>query len=146
MRSTLSPLKPHVCWDFYKSDKSVVHATERDFLSLNSLQWLTNINYIVTTTSSITDSAAAAKLLQSCLTLCDRIDGSPSGSSVPGIVQARVLEWGGIAFSNPWKWSRSVVSDSSQPHELQPSRPLHPWESPGKSTGVGCHCLLRNIH
>ena len=46
-------------------------------------------------------AAAASKSLQLCLTLCNSIDGSPSGSSVPGIVQARVLEWGGIAFSNP---------------------------------------------
>ena len=41
------------------------------------------------------------------------------------------------------KWSRSVVSDSSRPHGLQPTRLLHPWASPGKSTGVGCHFLLR---
>ena len=45
-------------------------------------------------------TAAAAKLLQSCQTLCDPIDGSPLGSSVPGILQARVLEWGAISFSN----------------------------------------------
>ena len=44
-------------------------------------------------------AAAAAKSLQSCPTLCDTIDGSPPGSSVPGILQARVLEWGAIAFS-----------------------------------------------
>ena len=44
-------------------------------------------------------AAAAAKSLQSCPTLCDPIDGSPSGSPVPGILQARVLEWGAIAFS-----------------------------------------------
>ena len=45
-------------------------------------------------------AAAAAKSLQSCLTLCDPIDGSPPGSSVPGIFQARTLEWVGIVFSN----------------------------------------------
>ena len=45
-------------------------------------------------------AAAAAKSLQSCPTLCDPIDGSPPGSSVPGIFQARVLEWGAIAFSD----------------------------------------------
>ena len=44
-------------------------------------------------------SAAAAKPLQSCPTLCDPIDGSPPGSPIPGILQARVLEWGAIAFS-----------------------------------------------
>ena len=47
-------------------------------------------------------AAAAAKLLQSCPTPCDPIDGSPSGSTVHGIFQARVLEWGAIAFSAPW--------------------------------------------
>ena len=45
-------------------------------------------------------AAAAAKLLQSCLTLCDPIDGSPPGSSVPGILQARTLEWVAISFPN----------------------------------------------
>ena len=48
--------------------------------------------------------AAAAKSLQSCPTLCDPIDGSPPGSSVHGIFQARVLEWGAIAFSRPIYW------------------------------------------
>ena len=45
-------------------------------------------------------AAAAAKLLQSCRTLCDPIDGSPLGSSVSGILQARILAWGAIGFSN----------------------------------------------
>ena len=44
--------------------------------------------------------------------------------------------------SEKWKWSRPVLSDSSQPHGLQPTRFLRPWDFPGKSTGVGCHCLL----
>ena len=47
-----------------------------------------------------TAAAAAAKSLQSCPTLCDPIDGSPAGSSVPGILQARILEWVAISFSN----------------------------------------------
>ena len=91
---------------------------------------------------SCSAAAAAAKLLQPCLTLCDPIDGSPPGSPVPGILQARTLEWVSISFSNAWKWSHSVVSDPQRPHGLQPSRLLHPWDFPGKSTGVGCHCLL----
>ena len=45
-------------------------------------------------------AAAAAKSLQSCLTLCDPIDGSPAGSPIPGILQARTLEWVDISFSN----------------------------------------------
>ena len=61
-------------------------------------------------------AAAAAKSLQSCLTLCDPIEGSPPGSAVPEILQARTLEW--VAFPSPmhesekWKWSRSVVSET----------------------------------
>ena len=47
-----------------------------------------------------TAAAAAAKLLQSCPTLCDPIDGSPPGSPIPGILQARTLEWVAISFSN----------------------------------------------
>ena len=50
------------------------------------------------------DKAAAAKSLQSCQTLCNPIDGSPPGSAVPGILQARTLEWVAISFSNAWKW------------------------------------------
>ena len=55
-------------------------------------------------------SAAAAKSLQSCPTLCDPIDGSPPGSPVPGILQAGTLEWVAISFSNAWKWKGKVKS------------------------------------
>ena len=47
--------------------------------------------------------------------------------------------------SEKWKWSCAVVSDSLRPQGLQPTRLLCPWDFPGKSTGVGCHCLLRDI-
>ena len=59
---------------------------------------------------TIAAAAAAAKSLQSCLSLCDPIDGSPLGSSVPGILQARILEWVAISFSNAWKWKVKVKS------------------------------------
>ena len=58
--------------------------------------------YIVNKATMICN--AAAKLLQSCPTLCDPIDRSPRGSPVPGILQARTLEWVAISFSNAWKW------------------------------------------
>ena len=48
-------------------------------------------------------AAAAAKLRQSCPTLCDPVDGSPPGSPLPGILQARTVEWVAISFSNEWK-------------------------------------------
>ena len=53
-------------------------------------------------------AAAAAKLLQLCLTLCDPIDGSSPGSSVPGTLQARTLEWIALSFSKAWKWKVKV--------------------------------------
>ena len=93
---------------------------------------------------NIPDAAAAAKLLQSCLTLCDPIDGSPPGSPVSGILQARTLEWVAISFCNEWKWKwcRSVMSDSKRQNGLQPTS-LLPGDFPGKSTGVGCHYRLQ---
>ena len=57
-------------------------------------------------------AAAAAKSLQSCPTLCDPIAGSPTGFPVPGILQARTLEWVAISFSNAWKWKVKVKSFS----------------------------------
>ena len=66
-------------------------------------------------------AAAAAKSLQSCPTLCDPIDGSPPGSPVPGILQARTLEWVAISFSNAWKWKVKVKSLS----RVRPS--ATPW-------------------
>ena len=95
-------------------------------------------------------AAAAAKLLQSCPTLCDPIDGSPPDFPTPGILQARMNTGVGCHFllqcvKVKVKSSRSVMSDSSRPHGLQPTRLLCPWDFPGKSTGVGCHCLLWQI-
>ena len=55
-------------------------------------------------------AAAAAKSFQLCPTLCDPIDGSPPGSPIPGILQARTLEWVAISFSNAWKWKVKVKS------------------------------------
>ena len=66
----------------------------------------------------------------------------------PSLGFSRQEHWSGSPFPSPmhesekWKWSRSVVSDPQRPHGLQPSRLLRPWDFPGKSTGVGCHCLL----
>ena len=93
---------------------------------------------------------AAAKSLQSCPTLCNPIDDSPWGFPVPGILQARTLEWVAISFSNAWKWkvkgkSLRRVRLFATPWPAAYQAPL-PWDSPGKSTGVGCHCLLQYTH
>ena len=92
---------------------------------------------------------AAAKSLQSCLTLCDRIDSSPPASPVPGILHARTLEWVAISFCNAWKWKVKVKSLSRVQLLTTPWTAAYqappPMDFPGKSTRVGCHCLLREI-
>ena len=105
------------------------------FISL----YLISLNMII--------SAAAAKSLQSCLTLCNPINGSPPGSAIPEILQARTMEWVAISFSNAWKWKVKVKSLSrvrllGAPWTAAYQAPLS-MRFPGKSTGVGCHCLLR---
>ena len=66
----------------------------------------------------------------------------------PSLGFSRQEHWSGLPFPSPmhesekWKWSRSVMSDFLRPHGLQPTRLLCPWDFPGKSTGVGCQCLL----
>ena len=68
---------------------------------------------------------------------------------LPSLGFSRQQYWSGLPFSSPmhesekWKWCRSVESDSLRPHGLQPTRLLRTWDFPGKSTGVGCHCLLK---
>ena len=85
-------------------------------------------------------AAAAAELLQSCPTLCDTTDSSPPGSSIPGIFQARILEWVAISFSNACMHAKSLQSCLTvQPYGQQPTRLLCPWDSLGKNAGVGCH-------
>ena len=104
-----------------------------------------------------------AKSLQSCPTLCDPIDGSPPGSPVPGILQARILEWVAISFSNAWKWKvkvkslnrvRLLATPWTVAYQAPPSMGLSrqeywsgvPLPSPHiLFTGVCCHPLLQGI-
>ena len=81
-------------WSFHSSQLPVRKLTEN--YTFPAMYW--------------TWEGTAAKSLQSCLTLCDPIDRSPPGSAVPGILQARTLEWVAISFSNAWKWKVKVKS------------------------------------
>ena len=92
---------------------------------------------------------AAAKSLQLCPTLCDPIDGSPPGSPIPGILQARTLEWVAISFSNAWKWKVKVKSLShvrllatpwTAAHQAPPSMGFSRQEY-----WSGVYCLLRHV-
>ena len=78
-----------------------------NYVNLSALLIVGKCNYSVLLYAA---AAAAAKSLQSCPTLCDPIDCSPPGSPVPGILQARTLEWVAISFSNAWKWKVKVKS------------------------------------
>ena len=120
------PGKPHVL---------IYHITQLKHLALPSPK--SDFKYSNIHCSA---AAAAAKSLQSCPTLCNPRDGSPSGS--PSLGLSRQEHWSELSFPSPmhesekWKWSRSVMSDPQRPHGLQPTRLLHPWDFPGKSTGV----------
>ena len=83
-------------------------------------------------------AATAAKSQHLRLTLCDPRDGSPPDSAVPGILQARILEWVAISFSNAWKWKEKVKS-FSRVHLC-----MTPWTVAYQAppSRVGCHCLL----
>ena len=91
-------------------------------------------------------AAAAAKLLRSCPTLCDPIDGSPSGSPIPGILQARTLEWVAIVFCIAWKWKVKVnllsrVRLLATPWTAAHQAPLSMGFA-RQEYWSGCHCLL----
>ena len=91
-------------------------------------------------------AVAAAKSLQSCPTLCNPTEGSPPGSPIPGTLQARTMECVAISFSNAWKWKVKVKSLCRvwllETPWTAAYQATHPWDFPGKSTGVGCQCLL----
>ena len=97
--------------------------------------------------SNLMCCCCCCKLLQSCPTLCNPRNGSPRGSPIPGILQARTLEWAAISFSNAWTRKVKVKSFSrvwllatpwTTAYQAPPSMGF-----PGKSSGVGCHCLLQ---
>ena len=79
------------------------------------------------------NAATAAKSLQSCPTLCDPIDSSPSGSPVPGTLRTRTLEWVAISFSSAWKWKRKGKSPS---HVQLLATPRTAAQQAPPSTGV----------
>ena len=108
------------------------------------------VNFSLYLKNSTTRKGAAKQLLShfSHVRLC--ATPQMSAHQAPSSLGfSRQEHWSGLPFPPPmhesekWNWSRSVVSNSSQPHGLQPTRLLCPWDFPGKSTGVGCHCLLQ---
>ena len=89
------------------------------------------------------DKPRVNEVAQSCPTPSDPMDCRPPGSSIHGILQARILEWVAISFFNAWKWK---VEGKSLRHVWLLATPWTvrgPWDFPGKSTGVGCHCFLQ---
>ena len=94
-------------------------------------------------------AAAATKSLQLCPTLCNPRDSTPPGSHVPGILQARTLEWVAISFSNAWKWKVNVKSLSrvqllATPWTAAYQAPL-PMGFQARVLEWGCHCIEARI-
>ena len=116
----------HAIWNGQKQKKpkkSILNISSMDcYLSWYQLQKIKSIPLRV-------PMLCYAKSLQSCPTLCDPIDGSSPGSPVPGILQARTLEWVAISFSNAWKWKVRVKSLSRVPTLSD----LKDWSLPGSS-------------
>ena len=92
------------------------------YLSLNEVKSILSRPRVVFVMTYFTETpvVVAAKSLQSCPTLCDPLDGNPPGSSVPGILQARTLEWVAISISKAWKWK---VKAKSLSHVRLPATP-----------------------
>ena len=129
-------------WNFHLEVETFTSpsAEKRSYLFLDQETFQTHIR-----SPKFLHAAAAAKPRQSYLTLCDPIDVNPAGSSVPGILQARILEWLAISFSNAWKWKVKVKSLShAQPfatpwtvaHQAPPS-----MESTGNEASLIKNCL-----
>ena len=89
--------------------ESVLPIFSSKSFTVSGLTFRSLIHFVFIFVYGVRKCSASAKLLQSCLTLCTPIDGSPSGSPVPGILQARTLEWAAISFSNAWKCSSLIL-------------------------------------
>ena len=94
--------------------QSIRASVSTSMLTMNIQEWfpLGWTGWIYLQSKGLYAAAAAAKLFQSCPTLCDPIDGSPPGSPIPGILKARTLEWVAISFSKAWKWKVKVKTFS----------------------------------
>ena len=93
----------------FQSNCIILHSHQQS-MKAQLLQILANTWYYLSFYCISPAAAAAAKSRQSCPSLCDPRDGSPGGSPVPGILQARTLEWVAISLSNAWKWKVKVKS------------------------------------
>ena len=127
------------------------------FISNFSLLYITNSSAINTSVHFFwwmyTDSWVYLELLLSHLSRV-RLCATPemeAHQAPPSLEFSRQEHWSGLPFPSPmhksekWKWSRSVVSDPQRPHGLQPTSSSTHGIFPGKSTGVGCHCLLQYL-
>ena len=110
---------------------------------MSTWKWKLNQKWNMTTYLLLLLLLSHFSRVQLCATLKMAAHHAP-----PSLGFSRQEHWSGLPLPSPmhesenWKWSRSVESDSKWPHGLQPTRLLFPWDFPGKSTGVGCHCLL----
>ena len=107
--STGKPLPPlaHTCFSYHVFDNFPFFI--KPHIKCSGLHISSGLHFLLKAPMLCT-AAAAAKSLQLCPTLCDPIDGNPPGSPIPGILQARTLEWVAISFSNAWEWKVKMKS------------------------------------
>ena len=98
----------YIYYSLQKKAQEILHVLIPDKYPEETTQSPSYKRLINTHEINFINHAAAAKSLQSCPTLCDPRDSSPPGSPVPGILQAKTLEWVAISFSNAWKWKVKV--------------------------------------
>ena len=131
------------------TDSMDVSLSELRELVMDRETWRAAIHRVTKSQTRLKDwtelNWTTAKSLQLCPTLCHPLDFSPTGSSIHGILQARILECGAIPFSRQsfwprdWTWVSGMQADSLQ------SEPSGSWDSSGKNTGVGCLFFLQGI-
>ena len=152
-------------WDPSEQDPCLTHfltlSAESNILSTvlnckHRILWNSTLNVIQQKTKLTSLGNVCFTIVYKLLLLLSRVSHvwlcatpqTAAHQAPPSLGFSRQEHWSGVHFPSPmhesekWKWSHSVVSDPLWPHGLQPSRLLHPWDFPGKSTGVGCHCLL----
>ena len=136
----------YINWEGWKKVEDIAVSfkamTWKSLISLLFTYHLSELNLMVTSSYKLLLLSHFSRVLL-CATPWTAAHQTP-----PSLGFSRQEHWSGLPFPSPvhesekWWWSRSVLSNSSWPHGLQLTRLLCPWDFPGKSTGVGCHCLL----
>ena len=149
---TFQSMRRKSSWRSHRPRKMTVSNKAESLIMCEGLVMVSRWYYFSPRKINLKLNATLLLLLLSCFSRV-RLCATPETAAhqappFPGF--SRQEHWSGLPFPSPkhesekWKWSLSVVSNFWRPHGLQPTRLFCPWDFPGKSTGVGCHCLLQS--